>query len=62
MVGALTGSAARKQLSMWRQLQLETEMSGMHQGAQAMAPCQPFPMHLLLHALDVLDHSVLHEK
>lgn len=59
------GPAARNQLSMWRQLQLQTEMSGMHQGAQAMAPCQPcqaLPMHLLLHALDVLDHSALLEK
>lgn len=46
------GSAAHNQLSMWRQLQLRTEMSGMHQAAQAAAPCQPrqaLPRCLLLH-------------
>lgn len=56
------GSAARNQLSMWRQLQLQTEMSGMHRGAEAMALCQlcqALPMCLLPHVLDVLDHSAL---
>lgn len=34
-------SAAHNQLSMWRQLELHTEMNGMNQAAQATAPCQP---------------------
>lgn len=52
------GSVAHNQLSMWRQLQLHTEMSGMDRGAQAMAtrqPSQALPSCLLKHApaLDV---------
>lgn len=43
---------AHNQLSMWRQLQLHTEMTGMHQAAQATAPrqpCQALPLCLLQH-------------
>lgn len=41
LFGRSHGCAALNQLSMWRQLQLHTEMSGMHQAAQTTVLCQP---------------------